>query len=107
MTRDTTLDTAHVWFDPERGYIFRDTEEAPEGPYVSRVKNMKTSEDMDPIETVIDWLQFAVDNGRISPHDVDYLMTEVIPKAKEQYAALTDGNKRTGWSRIDVVEDGD
>ncbi len=35
MTRDTSKDTAYVWFDPDRGYIFRDTEEAPEGPYRS------------------------------------------------------------------------
>lgn len=39
MNRDTSKDTRFVWFDPARGYIFRDTEEAPEGryqpPYVS------------------------------------------------------------------------
>jgi hypothetical protein len=28
--RDTSFDTAVVWFDPDRGYIFRDTEPAPE-----------------------------------------------------------------------------
>ncbi len=29
VRRDTRRDTAHVWFDPERGYIFRDTEDPP------------------------------------------------------------------------------
>lgn len=28
--RDTSKDTKQVWFDPDRGYIFRDTELAPE-----------------------------------------------------------------------------
>jgi hypothetical protein len=28
--RDTSKDTYYVWYDPERGYIFRDTEPAPE-----------------------------------------------------------------------------
>jgi hypothetical protein len=30
MPRDTSKDTNYVWFDPERGYIFRGTEPAPE-----------------------------------------------------------------------------
>lgn len=30
MKRDTSRDTAIVWYDPVRGYIFRDTEPAPE-----------------------------------------------------------------------------
>lgn len=28
--RDTSRDTSVVWYDPKRGYIFRDTEPAPE-----------------------------------------------------------------------------
>lgn len=91
MTRDTTKDTAHVWFDLERGYVFRDTEEAPEGPWVSPVapRTMAVSEDMDPIQTAIGWLKFAVKNhGVISPHDFEHLVKTVIPEAEKQYNDL-------------------
>lgn len=50
---------------------------------------MKSSEDMDPIETVIDWLEYLVHNGKVSMHDAPYLRQEVIPKAKAQYLMLT------------------
>jgi hypothetical protein len=30
VKRDTSKDTGIVWYDPERGYIFRDTEPSPE-----------------------------------------------------------------------------
>lgn len=88
MTRDTTKDTAHVWFDPERGYVFRDTEEAPEGPWVSPVApgTVVVSEDMSPIQTAIDWLKFAVVNhGVLSSHDFEHLVKTVIPEAEKQY----------------------
>lgn len=64
---------------------------------------MKASEDMDPIETVIDWLQFLVDNDKVSVHDTAYLTTEVIPKAKAQYEALM--AKKTLACRMLETED--
>jgi hypothetical protein len=46
------------------------------------------TEDLDPIETAIDWLRFVLENGRISPHDVDYVRDTVIPQALTEYAAV-------------------
>lgn len=37
IPRDTSKDTNYVWFDPERGYIFRDTEPAPEDRMINLV----------------------------------------------------------------------
>jgi hypothetical protein len=89
--RDTRMDTEHVWFDTERGYIFRDTEEAPEGPFVGLLGTVSVvpSEDLDPIQTAIEWLRFAVKNhGVISPHDFEHLRKTVIPEAEKQYREL-------------------
>jgi hypothetical protein len=88
MTRDTKLDTAHVWFDPDRGYVFRDTEEAPEGPYVTSTPIVFT-EDLDPVETALWWLRRIVKNqGVLSVHDLDHVTNTVVPEAEKYYQEL-------------------
>ncbi len=48
---------------------------------------MKLLEDMDPIETVINWLKYIVKmDGKMSPHDFDYVLNTVVPQAEKQYA---------------------
>lgn len=47
------------------------------------------TEDLDPIETAIGWLRHAVNVGRLSPHDVNYVRDTIIPDAVKYYQNLT------------------
>jgi hypothetical protein len=46
------------------------------------------TEDLDPIETAIGWLRHAVNNGMLSPHDVNYVRDTVIPQALAEYESI-------------------
>lgn len=47
------------------------------------------TEDLDPIETAIGWLRHAVNNnGRLSPHDLNYVRNTIIPEAVAYYQNL-------------------
>ncbi len=83
--RDKSKDTAHVWLDPERGYIFRDTEQAPEGSFVPSTPIVFT-EDLSPIEAALWWLERIVNNqGVLSPHDFNHVLNTVVPEARAEY----------------------
>lgn len=48
------------------------------------------TEDLDPIETAIDWLRAIVKNhGVLSPHDFDHVIKTVVPAATLAYIELS------------------
>lgn len=57
------------------------------------------TEDLDPIGTALDWLKFIVNNRAVSEHDVSYILTEVIPKATEQYLQQKTEVARTNFEK--------
>lgn len=46
------------------------------------------TEDLDPIETAIGWLRHAVNNGRLSPHDLNFVRDTIIPDAIKYYQTM-------------------